>query len=168
MWIQAYLYKSINMWWWGCLWEHSVYSEDLDVNFSSASYIAGVLFFPLVLEPSGAIIPVVLIPSELFLLETDGKPQPRTGVVCAGASSCLCLCCFAIIQCLRLDIINHRNVPLTILGTAKPEVWADLVAVDGSFSASRLALSSCVFEWEKRQTSSLVLQDTNPIHEGFS
>lgn len=93
-----------------------MYSEDLDVNFSSASYIAGVLFSPLVLEPSGAIIPVVLIPRKLFLLGTVGKPQPRTGVVCIGASSCLCLCCFAIIQCLRLDIINHRNVPLTILG----------------------------------------------------
>lgn len=60
-----------------------MYFEDLDVNFLAASYIAGVLLFPLVLELSGAIIPVVLIPSELFLFETDGKPQLRTGVVCA-------------------------------------------------------------------------------------
>lgn len=91
--MQAYLYKSIKMWWCGCVWENSVYFEDLDVNFLDTSYIAGILFFPLVLELSGAIIPVVLIPRELFLFETDGKPQLRTGVVCAGASPSLCPRC---------------------------------------------------------------------------
>lgn len=70
-----------------------MYFEDLDVNFLAAPYIAGVLLFPLALEPSGAIIPVALIPSELFLFETGGKPPLRTGVVCAGASPSLCPRC---------------------------------------------------------------------------